>query len=77
MKKAFQNSLFLSGLPLAVFGVAITAPGLWIPGLVLMVAGLATKKEPNFIATAPCISGRPCRAGRRSWRGPRCDNLID
>jgi len=45
MKKAFQNSLFLSGLPLTVCGVAITAPGLWIPGLVLMVAGLATKKR--------------------------------
>ncbi|WP_330207493.1 hypothetical protein [Pseudomonas sp. AM14(2022)] len=45
MKKAFQNSLFLSGLPLTVCGVAITAPGLWIPGLVLMVAGLATRKR--------------------------------
>jgi hypothetical protein len=45
MKKAFLNSLFLSGLPLTVCGVAFTAPGLWIPGLVLMVAGLATKKR--------------------------------
>jgi len=45
MKKAFQNPLFLTGLPLTTCGVAINAPGLWIPGLVLIVAGLATKKR--------------------------------
>jgi hypothetical protein len=41
MEKAFRNPLFFTGLPLAICGVAITAPGLWIPGLVLMVAGWA------------------------------------
>ena len=39
MEKAFRNPLFLTGLPLTVCGIAITAPGLWIPGLVLMVCG--------------------------------------
>ncbi|MDD0999290.1 hypothetical protein M5G20_25965 [Pseudomonas sp. TNT2022 ID1044] len=39
MEKAFRNPLFLTGLSLAICGVAITAPGLWIPGLALMVAG--------------------------------------
>lgn len=37
MEKAFRNPLFLTGLPLAICGVAFTAPGLWIPGLVLMI----------------------------------------
>lgn len=41
MKKAFQHPLFLTGLPLTICGAAITAPGLWIPGLVLMIAGFA------------------------------------
>ena len=41
MEKAFRNSLFLTGLPLAIYGAAINSPGLWIPGLVLMVAGWA------------------------------------
>jgi hypothetical protein len=41
MEKAFRNPLFLTGLPLAICGVAFTAPGLWIPGLVLMIAGWA------------------------------------
>ncbi|MDL5602011.1 hypothetical protein QS468_55520 [Bacillus subtilis] len=45
MKKAFQNPMFLTGLPLTICGVAITAPGLWIPGLVLMVAGFAKGKR--------------------------------
>jgi len=41
MEKAFRNPLFLTGLPMAVCGVAITAPAFWIPGLVLMVCGWA------------------------------------
>lgn len=45
MKKAFQNPLFLTGLPLTICGVVINVPGLCIPGLVLIVAGLATKKR--------------------------------
>ncbi|WP_192560247.1 hypothetical protein [Pseudomonas allokribbensis] len=45
MKKAFQNPMFLTGLPLTICGVAITAPGLWIPGLVLMVAGFTIGKR--------------------------------
>jgi hypothetical protein len=43
MDKAFRNSLFLTGLPLAICGIAITAPGLWIPGLVFMVIGWANR----------------------------------
>ncbi|WP_236318838.1 hypothetical protein [Pseudomonas canadensis] len=47
MDKAFRNPLFLTGIPLAICGIAITAPALWIPGLVLMVCGLAKgKKQP-------------------------------
>jgi hypothetical protein len=47
MDKAFRNPLFLTGLPLAVCGLAITAPALWITGLVLMVCGWAKgKKQP-------------------------------
>jgi hypothetical protein len=42
MEKAFRNPLFLTGLPLAICGVAITAPALWIPGFVMMVAGWAS-----------------------------------
>jgi hypothetical protein len=45
MEKALRNPLFLAGLPLAVCGFAITAPGLWIPGLVLMVCGWAKGKK--------------------------------
>ncbi|WP_223480315.1 MULTISPECIES: hypothetical protein [unclassified Pseudomonas] len=45
MEKALRNPLFLTGLPLAVCGFAITAPGLWIPGLVLMVCGWAKGKK--------------------------------
>lgn len=45
MKKAFRNPLFLTGLPLTICGFAITAPGLWIPGLVLIVTGLGTRKR--------------------------------
>lgn len=45
MKKAFQNPLFLTGLPLTICGFAITAPGLWITGLVLMVAGWAKRNR--------------------------------
>jgi hypothetical protein len=45
MEKAFRNPLFLNGLPRVVCGLAITAPGLWIPGLVLMVAGWAKRKK--------------------------------
>jgi hypothetical protein len=45
MERAFRNPLFLTGLPLAVCGLVITAPGLWIPGLVLMVAGWAKGKK--------------------------------
>jgi len=41
MERAFRNPLFLTGLPLAICGIAITAPGLWIPGAVLMIAGWA------------------------------------
>ena len=41
MEKAFRNSLFVTGLPLVVCGVAINAPGLWITGLVLMICGWA------------------------------------
>jgi hypothetical protein len=45
MEKAFRNPLFLTGLPLAVCGFAITAPAFWIPGLVLMVCGWAKAKK--------------------------------
>lgn len=45
MEKAFLNPLFLSGLPLTICGFVVTAPGLWIPGMVLMVCGLAAGKK--------------------------------
>jgi len=41
MERALRNPLFLAGIPLAAIGAAIAAPGLWIPGLVLMVCGWA------------------------------------
>lgn len=41
MDQAFRNPIFLTGLPMAICGLAITAPGLWIPGLGLMVVGWA------------------------------------
>ncbi|GID03461.1 hypothetical protein TMM008_06630 [Pseudomonas sp. 008] len=41
MDKAFRNPMFLTGLPMAICDLAITAPGLWIPGLGLMVVGWA------------------------------------
>jgi len=41
MEKVFRNPLFLTGLALGICGLAITAPGIWIPGLALMVAGWA------------------------------------
>lgn len=45
MEKTLRNPLFLTGLPLAVCGVAITAPGLWIPGLALMLCGWAKSSK--------------------------------
>ena len=45
MEKAFRNPLFLTGITLAVCGFAITAPGLWIAGLVLMVCGWGKGKK--------------------------------
>lgn len=59
MEKAFRNSLFLSGLPLAICGFtfglnglltehtfAYMAPGLLIPGVALMLCGfMQTRKR--------------------------------
>ncbi|QFS55885.1 hypothetical protein FD951_15530 [Pseudomonas chlororaphis subsp. aurantiaca] len=39
MDKAFRNALFLTGLPMAVCGLAIGIPALWIAGLGLVVCG--------------------------------------
>ncbi|WP_165939576.1 hypothetical protein [Pseudomonas vancouverensis] len=45
MEKVFRNPLFSTGLALAICGFAITAPGLWIPGVALMIAGWAKGKK--------------------------------